>query len=113
MVSTSKEAVAQRLAESHYRIEPSICLIRRIISRAREADPSEPVKLLEVNQATTADGIHPVYFGPHTSLGVVFPTAIIEITPDEYQSLLREPTQLPHGWELGPELQRPVQAVAG
>jgi hypothetical protein len=111
-VNISKEVIAQRLAESHYGIEPSIRLIRRIVC-AREADPREPVKLLEVNQATTADGIRPVYFGPHAASGIAFPSAIIEITPEEYESLLHDPSQLPEGWELGAELQRSVQAVAG
>ncbi len=60
----SKDVVAQRLAEAHYAVEPGIELIIQLVaSPDREADPTEPIKLLEVNQNTTADGVHPVFFG--------------------------------------------------
>src|SRR6185437_13712270 len=63
LMDRSKQAVAQRLAEAHYEIEPGIELIVQLLaSPEREADPTEPIKLLEVNQDTTGDGIRPVFF---------------------------------------------------
>ena len=107
----SKEAVAQRLAEAHYAIEPGIELIIQLVaSSEREADPKEPIKLLEVNQYTTMDGIHPVFFGPHTGSGVFYPSVIVEVTPEEYEQIQRDPASLPNGWKLGPELHRAATA---
>jgi len=107
----SKDAVAQRLAEAHYAIEPGIELIIQLLaSPDQERDPKEPVKLLEVNQNTTADGIHPVFFGPHAASGIFFPSAIIEVTPGEYEEIQRDPASLPNGWRLGREFARAAPA---
>lgn len=107
----SKEAVAHRLAEAHYAIEPGIEIIVQLVASPElEADPKEPIKLLEVNQNTTEDGIRPVFFGPHTSSGIFYPSVIVEVTPGEYQHIQRDPASLPNGWRLGPELARPVPA---
>jgi hypothetical protein len=108
----SKEAVAQRLAEAHYTIEPGIELIIRLLaSTDQEADPKEPIKLLEVNRNTMADGIHPVFFGPHTGSGIFYPSIIVEVTPDEYVQIHRNPASLPNGWRLGAEFARPAPAI--
>ncbi|HWE94872.1 MAG TPA: hypothetical protein VG269_12980 [Tepidisphaeraceae bacterium] len=106
-----KDEVAERLAHAHYRIEPTIRLIRRVLGAPdQEADPTEPIKLLEVNEVTTADGILPVYFGPHAASGVPYPSLIIEITPEEYDEILREPGRLPHGWQIGQPIEREAAA---
>lgn len=107
----SKEAVARRLAEAHYAIEPGIELIVQLVTPlAREADAKEPIKLLEVNQDTTADGIHPLFFGPHAASGIFYPSIIVEVTPDEYEQIQRDPAMLPNGWRLGHEFARPAPA---
>jgi hypothetical protein len=101
----SKNAVAQRLAEAHYAVEPGIELIVQLLATPdREADPKEPIKLLEVNQNTTAEGIHPVFFGPHAPSGIFYPSVIVEVTPAEYEQIERDPTSLPNGWRLDREL---------
>ena len=105
----SKDAVAQRLAEAHYAIEPGIELIVQLLAPPdRESDPKEPIKLLEVNHDTTADGIRPVFFGPHFPSGIVYPSVIVEVTPDEYEQIQRSSTPLPNGWRLGNEFARPA-----
>ncbi len=107
----SKDAVAHRLAEAHYAIEPGIELIVQLEAAAeREADPKEPIKLLEVNQNTTADGIRPVFFGPHTASDIFYPSVIVEITPDEYEKIQHDPSCLPNGWRLGHEFARAASA---
>ena len=107
----SKEAVAQRLAEAHYAIEPAIELIVQLLaSPEREADPREPIKLLEVNPETITSGVLPVFFGPHPASGIFYPTVIVEVTPEEYEKIRGDPASLPNGWRLGPELARPVPA---
>src|SRR5205814_421461 len=105
----SKEAVAQRLAEAHYAVEPGIELIVQLVASAeREADPSEPIKLLEVNRDTTADGILPLFFSNRASSGIFYPSVIVEVTPEEYEEIQREPSRLPNGWRLGHELPKPA-----
>ena len=107
----SKEAVAQRLAEAHYAIEPGIELVIQLLaSPDREADPKEPIKLLEVNADTTTDGIIPLFFGAHAASGIIFPSVIVEVTPDEYEQIRRDPARLPNGWRLGHEFAKPAPA---
>ena len=103
----TKDQVATRLADSHYRIESSIRHIYRLRNAATEADRDDPVKLLEVNEATIPSGILPVYFGPYEPAGLTFPSIIIDVTPDEFEQLRASRLSLPNGWELAEELPRP------
>ena len=106
-----KEEAAERLAHAHYRIDPTLTLVRWLLaSPAVEADPEEPIKLLEVNEAAVANGIVPVFFGPHAPSGMLYPSLIVEITPEEYEQILRDPSLLPHGWRLGDAIEREVTA---
>ena len=109
----SKQAVANRLAEHHYSVEPGMELIIQLLapSDAQEADPKEPVKLLEVSRDTTPAGILPLFFGADPARGIFFPCVIVEITPTEYEEVLRDAAVLPNGWRLGQELARPATAV--
>jgi hypothetical protein len=103
-MNPSKEEVAQRLAEAHYDLEPGMeFIIQLVASPEREMDPAEPVKLLEVNRDTVAWGIHPLFFGAHPDSGIIYPSIIIQVTPEEYEGIQREPASLPNGWRLGRE----------
>ena len=95
----------------HFTIEPGIELIIQLVaSTEREADPKEPIKLLEVNQYTTANGIHPVFFGAHAASGIFYPSVIVEVTPGEYEQIERDPTSLPNGWRRGREFAKAAPA---
>jgi hypothetical protein len=107
----TKDQVASALAQAHYRIESSIRHIVRVRNATQEGDSAEPIKLLEVNDATIPSGILPVYFGPHESLGYTFPSIIIDVTPDEYDQLRACELTLPNGWEVGEEMARSDAAV--
>src|SRR5438067_2523387 len=111
----SRDSVARELAEAHYSVEPGIVRIVRLVAPAvRESASGEPVKLLEVNENTTADGIRPVYFGPHPAKGITYPSVIVEVTPEEFDQIRREPGLLPNDWRLGEEFPRtPAAAVGG
>ena len=109
---SDKEALAQRLAEAHYRTEPGIIEVLRILNAPNiECRPDEPIKLLEVNSQTIPSGIMPLHFGPEPSSGVLFPTTIVEITPEEFVSLKQGVLLLPQGWRLGDVLARPCDMV--
>jgi hypothetical protein len=110
----SKDSTAIRLAQSHYAIERGIVRILRLLSDpVLEENPKEPIKLLEVNEDTTADGIRPVFFGPHANSEIYYPSVIIEVTPDEFDDIQQNPSTLPNGWRLGEELPRAMTAAAG
>lgn len=110
----SKDGVARRLADAHYSVEPGIVHIVRVLAAPeREADAREPIKLLEVNRDTTADGIRPVYFGPHAASGIFFPSVVIEVTPEEFEGIRGDPSALPNDWRIGDDLPRAAPAVAG
>src|SRR5438552_11401488 len=103
----SKEAVALRLAQAHFAVEPGIVQIHRVLAESQqEADAKEPVKLLEVNRDTTSDGIRPVFFGPRPASGIFYSSVIVEVTPEEFEQLKQGTTKLPNDWRLGPELSR-------
>lgn len=103
-----KEEVRKKLARAHYTFEPGITQIFAIWGTpAYEALPSEPIKLLEVNQNTIPSGIMPLGFDPAPASGIPFSSIIIEVTPEELEKIQRQELALPHGWTLGPLLPRP------
>src|SRR5436305_15214833 len=108
----TRDGVSRRVAEAHFRIEPEIRQIFRLLSSDTvEAQDREPVKLLEVNPSTPKTGIMPVYFAAHPTSGIFFPAIIVEIHPDEMAELQRDVLRLPDGWRIGSEFQRPWEAV--
>ncbi len=108
----SKDAVAARLAEAHFHVEPGIDQIIRLIAPGREADAGEPVKLLEINCETSSDGIVPIYFPSHPDSGVFYPCIIVEVRPDEFEAVKDGALPLPNGWELGQQYNRPAEVHA-
>jgi hypothetical protein len=105
---TDKEQARKNLAKMHYEMEPGITQIHGLFgSGTIETRPTEPIKLLEVNRHTIASGITPLGFDPVRASGM-FPSIIIEVTPDEFEKIKRKELPLPHGWILGPKLPRPA-----
>lgn len=59
----------------------------------------EPIKLLEINEATVATGsVEPFVFTPTDE--IPFMTVIAEITSNELAALRDDPKALPKGWSL-------------
>lgn len=99
-----KDDIARTLAEAHRTVEPTITRIVRIVGPA-EADQREPIKLLEVNPATTPSGIWPIAFTPDPPT-VPYGSVVVEVTPEEYDAIVARHLPLPYGWTLGAELYR-------
>jgi hypothetical protein len=97
-----KDRVAELLAAAHCEAEPGITRIVRLVS-AQEADPREPVKLLEVNPATSPSGVLPIAFAADPP-DVPFPSVVVEVTPDEFTRIERRELALPNNWTLGDTL---------
>ena len=106
-----KNEVARRLAESHYRTDVStVCIYRLESDPQREASPDEPIKLLEVNEATIASGILPLQFDAHPERGIDYPCVIVEVTPEEYEEIKHDRLKLPYSWQIGETLPPPQEA---
>lgn len=99
---TTKETETRRLAAIHYRVEPGVTRIHRIIdTNDDKATADESIKLLEANANTIAAGIVPLRFGPLPSEGIHHASVIIEVTPDEFRRIKCGELRLPNGWEVG------------
>jgi hypothetical protein len=106
---TTKDDQARRLAEMHYRMEEGITGIYRIVGGGTvEAEPDEPIKLLEANKNTVASGILPLRFGPTPAAGIHYPAVIVEVTPDELRHVRTGKLALPGGWKLTGLIPRPA-----
>ncbi|MEW6249343.1 MAG: hypothetical protein AB1716_01750 [Planctomycetota bacterium] len=104
----ARDAVAQRLAHAHYRVDRSIRDIYRLLAPDGAEDrPREPVKLLEVNEETAMVGLMPVYFTPDAAHGILFPSMILEVRPEEFAQLQAGVLTLPNNWRIGEHFARP------
>ena len=97
-----KDEVAELLAAAHREAEPGIVRIVRLIG-GREAEAREPVKLLEVNPATSPSGVLPIAFAADPP-DVPFPSVVVEVTPEEFTRITQGQLALPNGWALGATL---------
>jgi hypothetical protein len=93
-----KSEIARALAEAHRKVDPEILCIIRVVAD-REDDPTEPVKLLEVNPDTPRTGIVPIAFGAAPP-EIPFPSVVIEVTEDELEDIRSGSLPLPNGWRL-------------
>jgi hypothetical protein len=94
----SKDEVARELVAAHFKVEPGLRRVYRILSD-KEADPAEPIKLLEVNASTVSTGsVEPFAFAP--TKDTPFPMVIAEVSPEELAGLEEKRLPLPAGWSL-------------
>jgi hypothetical protein len=113
-IAVEKAQVANELAKKHYQLEPGLTKVIRFSGSAQvEFRPTEPIKLLEVNQNTVASGVLPLRFGPAPASGITFPSIIVEVTPEEYERIRKKELALPQGWGAEEELLKPPDAPGG
>ena len=104
---STKDQEAAELAKKHYQVETGLTQVFRITGSADvEVRPSEPIKLLEVNENTVPAGIMPIQFGPSPALGQCYSSIIVEVTPDEFRKIQDRQLELPHGWRVGEPIPR-------
>src|SRR5262249_33095940 len=109
----SKDDEARILAEDHYQVEPGMLQIFRLVGNPEtESRPDEPIKLLEVNEATIPTGIMPLKIDAIAAWGLRFPIIIVQITPEEFEQLQKRQLQLPNGWAIGELIPKPVETGA-
>lgn len=94
----AKDAAVRRLIQWHFRVEPELREVYRIVMDD-EGSQEEPIRLLEINAATVVTGsVEPFAFSPTEE--IPFRTVIAEITPEELESVRSNPDVLPKGWSL-------------
>jgi hypothetical protein len=98
----NKDDIARLLANAHVEIEPTINRIVRLIADG-EDEAREPVKLLEVNPATSPSGILPIAFSADPP-SVPYPSVVVEVTEAEFEQIRAGKLPLPEGWRLGDTL---------
>ncbi len=97
-----KDEIARVLADSHRATEPGICKIVRLLGD-KEDDVREPIKLLEVNPATSPSGIYPIAFTADPP-EIPYASVVVEVTEGEYEQIRTGVLPLPKGWRLGDTL---------
>lgn len=112
-MTPTKDEAASTIARSHIAHEPSIVSVMRIRAAADiEADLNEPVKLLEVNEMAVPSGIVPIEFGAHAASGVPYRSVVVELSPEEFESLEAGEIALPNAWQLAEQIPIAVGANA-
>ncbi|MCA9542074.1 MAG: hypothetical protein KC620_24425 [Myxococcales bacterium] len=93
-MDSRRDQAARKLVAWHFEVEPGLREVYLLVG----AD-GEPIRLLEVNEATVpSDRFEAYVFAP--TKDVPFHTAIAEVTPDELAHLRRTPGALPSNWDL-------------
>jgi hypothetical protein len=94
----TKDDVAKELITYHFHVEPELMAVYRFKSNDEEAS-DEPIKLLEVNDATIPSGsIDPFIFA--STKDVPYKTVIAEVTTSEFEMLRGDKSCWPEGWDL-------------
>lgn len=100
----SKLETAKSLAEGHFRVEPNLKHVH-LIEPMDDQDPKDPIRLLEVVEGTLAMGIEPIGFTADPARGIEYPSVIVEISPEEYNSVRTGTIRFAdRDWTIGTEL---------
>jgi hypothetical protein len=87
-------SAAEDLIQEHFELEPSLEKVIWVNS-----DKAAEIRLLEINPETPPTGsVLSFYFPPYDEFP--YGTKIAEITPEEWQKILRTEIALPKGWTL-------------
>jgi len=90
----SMESVVKEIAQKHFDLEERL---EKMLWFQSEATPK--IRLLEINPETPATGmVQSFFFRPSDE--VPYPLIIAEVTPEEWQKILRREINLPEGWSL-------------
>ena len=94
----TKDEIAQKLIDWHFEVEPEITEVYRFIA-PDEDNVLEPIKLLEVTEATmTVGSVMPFGFGATEE--IPYRSIVATITPEEMQQIKSLEIPLPSGWDL-------------
>lgn len=89
------ESIVEKLINEHFELDENL---EEVIWFKSEAAPK--IRLLEINPDTFATGVVQSFSFPPSD-EVPYPLVIAEVTPQEWQKVLRKEILLPEGWRLG------------
>ncbi len=90
----------------------SLTPIFRLHSKAElEANRAEPIQLLEVNENAVPSDVMPLHFGTAPTIGIPFPSIIVEVAPEEFTKIQKRELHLPKDWEIGEELPKTAEPL--
>ena len=76
-----------------------------------ERSPTEPIKLLEVNEFTIPAGVIPLGIPRRSQEGIDYPYIVVDVYPQPNSSKFsRNSSKLPEGWIVAEELPRSQEA---
>ncbi len=108
MITDLKAEEARHAAQVHFQVDSGLIDAYRLVAPGeREAEPTEPVKLLEVNRETVELGLCPVYFSADPRNGARYSLVVIEVTPNEFTEDLPAQIEREFGWTLGERIELP------
>jgi hypothetical protein len=94
----NKDKVAEELIDWHFRVDPETEVVYRILS-PNEESAEEPIKLLEVSEATPDTGhVDAFVFGPTTD--TPYSTMVAIVSGCEMELIENGRISLPDGWDL-------------
>lgn len=109
MPRPDKDRVARELVEWHYKVEPDLEVVYRVLAD-NEDDPSEPIKLLEITAAAVGTGRFQAFtFAPTPD--VPYPTSIAELTREQLTDLINK-GEIPPGWDIAKAIEIPRPRAA-
>ena len=104
------------MARRHYLVDSGVSRIFRVLAASEvEADPKEPVKILEKPAIYDLPAWRcscRIYFRAYPQGGFHYPHSIVQIAPEDLPQIGNE-LPLPDGWRLGPEFPRPAAEANG
>ncbi|HDZ21607.1 hypothetical protein LCGC14_1147480 [marine sediment metagenome] len=115
-----REAATERLAQIHYQSDDCIAVYAveaadlniccQLTSEGTVVPGKpEPIRLLEVNQDTPAQGFVPLGFLPMPRQGIEYKSHVAEVTPEEFEQIVTGELKLPKGWERRRFIRRETQ----
>lgn len=94
-----KDKVAKDLIDWHFRVEPGMRAVYRMLSLDEDSE-DEPIKLLEVSEDTLDTGrVDAFVFGPTEDIPCS--TVIAIVSGHEMEQITSGQIKLPEGWDLG------------
>ncbi len=102
------DQMAEELAEAHYSGGMEVDEIYRLDSDVESDDKT--VRLLEITPDTVPAGIAPVVLGTHSASGMIYPSVVVTVTPEEFTDELRERLRREYGWTVGRKYQKPTRS---
>ena len=113
MIEFKRDEWARSYAKRHLTTDPGILTIQYLPTSA----PDREIRFVEINELMPTrddDPLEPIDFGVDTGTESAHSLMVLDVTPDQWDKIVSDPTRLPDGWSLEGRIpfQRTAQYVA-